>query len=129
MDPKLQDIVDGAMEPALLSTLEVEISPELTKLLERGLLGEGLPPALKSSRAARAFQQAFELIGGVPRLALWADQNPTKFYTLYSKLVPATSEIHEKKDINVTITWASADRLSYQKNTPALPPAPPPASE
>jgi hypothetical protein len=90
------------------------VSPELARLLERGLIGNSLPPALKDSKAARAFQQAFEMIGGVPRLALWADQNPTKFYSLYSKLVPSTAEVHEKKDITVTINWASPDRLSYQ---------------
>ena len=38
-----------------------------------------------------AFQQAFEVIGGVNRLTLWANQNPKEFYQLYSKLMPATS--------------------------------------
>lgn len=102
---------------AVLGDLQVELSPELRRLLEKGLIGEALPPALRDARAAKAFQQAFDMIGGVPRLALWADQNPTKFYTLYSKLVPATAEILEKKDINITINWASPDRLSY-KNGP-----------
>lgn len=35
------------------------------------------------------FNEVFQLIGGVPRLALWADKNPSQFYTLYSKLLPA----------------------------------------
>ena len=35
------------------------------------------------------FNDTFQLIGGVPRLAIWADQNPTQFYQLYSKLLPA----------------------------------------
>jgi hypothetical protein len=111
-DPALQALLDA---PELaLSGLDLQMSPELTRLLERGLIGNSLPPVLKDSKAAKAFQQAFEMIGGVPRLALWADQNPTKFYTLYSKLVPATAEVHEKRDINSTITWASPSRLSYQ---------------
>jgi hypothetical protein len=38
-----------------------------------------------------AFQQAFQLIGGVPRMALWANANPDKFYPLYSKLLPSTA--------------------------------------
>lgn len=38
-----------------------------------------------------AFQSAFEIIGGVNRLALWANANPDKFYPLYSKLLPATT--------------------------------------
>jgi hypothetical protein len=37
---------------------------------------------------ANAFQHAFQMIGGVQRLALWANENPDKFYPLYSKLLP-----------------------------------------
>lgn len=42
----------------------------------------------KRARVVNAFQDAFELIGGTPRLAIWADDNPTEFYRLYSKLMP-----------------------------------------
>ena len=35
------------------------------------------------------FHLAFELIGGVERFALWADSNPTDFYKIYGKLLPA----------------------------------------
>lgn len=38
-----------------------------------------------------AFQNAFTMIGGVQRLALWANANPDKFFPLYAKLLPATS--------------------------------------
>lgn len=38
-----------------------------------------------------AFAQAFKMIGGTPRLALWANANPDKFYPLYAKLMPSTS--------------------------------------
>lgn len=118
-DPALQGLLDTIdNDPSgALAGLDLQMSPELTRLLERGLIGPSLPPVLRDSKAAKAFQQAFDMIGGVPRLALWADQNPTKFYTLYSKLVPATAEVDIKKDINVTISWASNERLSYQKNT------------
>lgn len=43
------------------------------------------------SDVVNAFQEAFRLIGGVPRMALWANANPDKFYPLYSKLLPSTS--------------------------------------
>ena len=114
-DPALSHLLDQIENgpPMLLQGLNLEMSPELTRLLERGLIGDSLPPVLKDSKAAKAFQQAFDMIGGVPRLALWADQNPTKFYTLYSKLVPATAEVNTKTDIRVTISWASPERLSY----------------
>lgn len=32
-----------------------------------------------------AINTAFELIGGIPRLAIWANDNPEKFYALWSK--------------------------------------------
>ena len=116
-DPALQGLLDTIdNDPSgALAGLDLQMSPELTRLLERGLIGPSLPPVLRDSKAAKAFQQAFDMIGGVPRLALWADQNPTKFYTLYSKLVPATAEVDIKKDINVTISWATSSRLSYQQ--------------
>lgn len=38
-----------------------------------------------------AFQNSFEMMGGVSRLALWANQNPDKFYPLYARLMPSTS--------------------------------------
>ena len=36
-----------------------------------------------------AFTNAFELIGGTPRLALWAHQNEGDFFKLYSRLLPS----------------------------------------
>ena len=39
----------------------------------------------------QAFQTAFELIGGVPRLALWGNENPNEFYKLYGKLLPSSN--------------------------------------
>ena len=38
-----------------------------------------------------AFNNAFHIMGGVSRLALWANQNPDKFYPLYARLMPSTS--------------------------------------
>ncbi len=51
------------------------------------------PPKKKFDRDkfVGAMQEAFELIGGIPRLALWADGNPTEFYRLYSKTIPQAS--------------------------------------
>jgi hypothetical protein len=116
-DPALENLLQTIEDDptGVMHGLDLKMSPELTRLLERGLIGQSLPPVLKDSKAAKAFQQAFDMIGGVPRLALWADLNPSKFYALYSKLVPATAEIDIKKDINITISWASNERLSYQR--------------
>lgn len=55
-------------------------------------------PPLKRQRdgfsrqdVVNSFARAFEMIGGVQRLALWANQNPDKFYPLYSRLLPSAA--------------------------------------
>jgi hypothetical protein len=35
-----------------------------------------------------AFRQAFDDLGGTQALVTWAQENPTQFYQLYSKLIP-----------------------------------------
>ena len=55
----------------------------------------------KRQQVVNAFTDAFTLIGGVPRLALWADENPTEFYRIYSKLMP--KESHSQQDTEMKI--------------------------
>ena len=55
-------------------------------------------PIPRSGRFSRgdvvnAFASAFELIGGVPRLALWANNNPTEFYKLFGKMLPSATQV------------------------------------
>ena len=40
-----------------------------------------------------AIDEAFQLIGGVPRLAFWAHNNPTDFYKLWGKTIPTASQL------------------------------------
>ena len=51
----------------------------------------GTPNKLTSS-AKKAFQRAFELIGGDEALAAWAKKNRTEFYKLYARLIPVEME-------------------------------------
>ena len=44
---------------------------------------------LSRKQVVNAFMNAFELIGGTPRLALWANDNPSDFYKLYARLLPS----------------------------------------
>ena len=48
-----------------------------------------------------AFVNAFELIGGTPRLALWAHNNEGDFFKLYSRLLPsqASSALGEANEL------------------------------
>lgn len=54
-------------------------------------------------QVVEAFSTAFELIGGVPRLALWAHSNPDDFYKLYARLLPsqASSALGESNEMVV----------------------------
>lgn len=44
-------------------------------------------------RVAEAFEDAFELIGGVSRLAIWANENPTEFFKLYGRMLPTGTSV------------------------------------
>ena len=54
-----------------------------------GLSRISVPREIRRSRVVNAFHDAFELIGGVPRLAHWADTHPTEFFKLYARILPS----------------------------------------
>lgn len=56
---------------------------------------------LKRQVIAQAYQDAFELIGGVPRLALYAHNDPEGFYKLHARLIP--TEQKQEFDGRITI--------------------------
>jgi hypothetical protein len=60
-----------------------------------------IPHKVGRKNLEQAFLTSFELIGGVPRLAMWADQNPTEFYRLITKLFPQHMEA--KVGVNDTL--------------------------
>ncbi len=100
----------------------IPVSKDLQSLLNRGLTGTRIPSALRTKRASSAFAQAFELIGGVPRLALWADRNPDKFYPLFARLIPQPSTPEGDATASNSLTkdemaWVSARRLMYQMSS------------
>lgn len=60
-------------------------------------------PNLKREQVVNAFLDAFELIGGTPRLAIWGDENPGEFYKLWSKLAPRQIEQETVHDGGIRI--------------------------
>lgn len=58
-----------------------------------------------------AMAEAFECIGGVTRLAMWADANPTEFYKLMGKTIPQASLLDIQAKMSMQIL-------------PAMPPSP-----
>lgn len=58
---------------------------------------------VKRTQVVNAFLDAFQLIGGTPRLALWGHENPTEFYRLWSKLAPRQLEQEMKHEGGMVI--------------------------
>lgn len=54
--------------------------------------GKGRPkgtPNKSTAAVKEALALAFQGLGGVARLQSWADENPTEFFKLWSKMLPA----------------------------------------
>ena len=57
-------------------------------------------PAGRPRRANNAIEDAFDLIGGVPRLAIWADKNPGEFYTkLWARTIQSSQQQEHSGEI------------------------------
>jgi hypothetical protein len=51
------------------------------------------------NRILEALDEAFELIGGVPRLSIWAHRNPSKFYPLWLKAAGQKVEVNHSGEV------------------------------
>jgi len=76
---------------------KVEFVPAKTYEERMATLAKGdgkvvrIPREVSRKEVVGTFQECFEMVGGVNRLAMWADENPTDFYRLYAKLLPSQS--------------------------------------
>jgi hypothetical protein len=77
-----------------------------------------LPAFTRTRNVRQQFQHAFELIGGIPRLATWAHQNPDKFYQIYSKLIPAQVTGADGGALKIELSWLNA-RDTSGRSAPA----------
>lgn len=68
-----------------------------------------VPKSVGRKNVERAFHTAFELIGGVPRFALWADQNSTEFYKLYSRMLPQEMNANLDATLQMILPRTSLD--------------------
>lgn len=78
-----------------------------------------LPSYARTRNVREQFQFAFELIGGIPRLAMWADKNPDKFYSLYSKLIPAEITGEGGGPLRIQLSWING-RDTSGRSPPAI---------
>jgi len=99
----LQHITDSAEEIS-----EGPITPTIQEV-EANLVALANAPRLpgytRTRNVREQFQHAFELIGGIPRLATWAHANPDKFYALYSKLIPAQVTGADGGALKIELSW------------------------
>jgi hypothetical protein len=91
-----QDIEQGPITPSI-----AEVEENLVALAS----ASKLPEYTRTRNVRLQFQHAFELIGGIPRLAHWAHQNPDKFFQLYSKLIPAQVTGADGGAIKIELGW------------------------
>ncbi len=100
----MSSIVPSIPDPSdTQDTLMPSSKDELESALAHATLHKSLPQYLKTKDARRAFQAAFELIGGIPRLALWAHSNPDKFYPLYARFLDSSQGAPPA--INLNLSW------------------------
>lgn len=58
----------------------------------------------KTTTAAReAFQLAFDKLGGVDALSVWATENQTEFYKLFGRLIPVDVNNNHGGGLNLTV--------------------------
>lgn len=75
-------------KPATTKTTVGKAPPGHPNLVRAGL---GRPPGAinRTTRAMKeAFRDAFDALGGVPALVIWARKEPTDFYKLAARLIP-----------------------------------------
>jgi hypothetical protein len=53
-------------------------------------------------RSLNAVHDTFDLMGGVPRLMLWADANPTDFYTkIWNRTLQTNQQVEHSGEITI----------------------------
>lgn len=102
------------IEPPVTPSME-EVEANLAVLAAT----PNLPAYTKSRNVREQFQFAFELIGGIPRLATWAHKNPDKFYALYSKLIPAQITGEGGGPLQIQLSWING-RDTSGRSSPAV---------
>ena len=81
--------------------------------------GEGAVIAHAGRYARESVLVAFEMIGGVDRMADWADKNPGEFYTrLFTKVITREVELNAGKGIEDLL--ALLDRGAQPDSGPVL---------
>ena len=90
----------------MVSKIDQSGSPSPTRP-KTGGRQKGTPNKLTKS-AREAFQHAFDALGGAEALTDWAQKQPSEFYRLYGRLIPATDS-SGKEPFRLTVVWRKSD--------------------
>lgn len=121
MNNNLNELVQALHSTPVDEEASPLFSEDLRNLIESGLHPSDIPESLNRG-PAEAFAAAFEAIGGLPRLILYADRNPQAFYKLFARLLVQTSAPitphtadPAQKAADQWPEWLTQRRLAYQE--------------
>jgi hypothetical protein len=85
-----------------------EVARECKSLSNLSESGNGksrisIPRTFNREEIKTAFDDAFQLVGGVPRLAHWADENYGEFIKLYARMLPTSAKSQMELTGGITI--------------------------
>ena len=91
----IQPTHDDETIPSIADLVPEDQLSDQTKMLIDYATRRGgrLPKSLTKKSIKDQFDTVFEMIGGVPRLAIWADENPSLFFSHYAKLLPLQAKV------------------------------------
>lgn len=110
-DPEVTFIQAGEETPDTGTSSDHHIVPRdpwevrLSEIANSRARGFRVPrnETIRRTQVVDSVLDAFELIGGTSRMALWANDNPGEFYKIYAKLAPKQIEAEVKHDGGIKI--------------------------
>ena len=112
---------DAAL-PAISSD-EESIQPSLhavEEVLNELANAPRVPAILRSRNAKDQIRHAFDLIGGIPRLAHWAHANPGDFYKIWARTIPSQVTGEGGGPIQVQVSWVNGRDTSGRVPPPTI---------
>jgi len=115
-DPALQQFISKDEYMSMENTFHelAESGKNLTRLPKK---------PFDRQKVVLAFQEAFELVGGIPRLAMYAHNNYGEFLKIYGKLIPAAN-LHDHAGQIEHIIRPALPKSKLDE----IPPTPPPSA-
>jgi len=75
---------------------------------------KGVPNKV-SGNAKENIQAVFLRLGGTSRMAEWAEENPTDFYKIYSRLIPTDVKLSGDAENPITVIQRTIVRADAKK--------------